>query len=284
MKNIPSTESLFNTLKAENEPWLGDVFVPLPVFERLKENHSTILYGEPGTGKTTLRLELKKQQEQGIFSVLWKPEPILEDSAKGTALAHQAMRQALRACVESLILEGGLPGRLREPSSHIVSALHWFLQKCLPYNPGFYIQSQADQLTRDESQWYSKFLEQSFPPIITEQTSLKDQIRLLVMILRQAKYEQLWLTIDGLEPWTPLQAGEQVMALLDAILSTLVIFDVPGVAFKFFLPVSLKGDLQKTTGVERHRAEQIQLDWSVEDLRAVLEKARRLPFQLKRCL
>jgi hypothetical protein len=282
MKNIPSTESLFNTLKAENEPWLGDVFVPLPVFERLKENHSTILYGEPGTGKTTLRLELKKKLGEGIFLVLWKPEPILEDPATGTALANQAMRQALRACVESLILEGGLPERLREPSSHTTSALHWFLRNCLPFDPNFYIQSQMDQLTSDESQWYLKLLEQSFPPIITAQTSLKDQIRLLLTVLRQAKYEQLWLTIDGLELWTPLQAGEQVMALLNAILSTLVIFDVPRVAFKFFLPVSLRGYLRKTTGVERHRAEEIQLEWSEEDLQAVLEKRAAVALSVKK--
>ena len=63
MKNAPSTESLFNTLKAENEPWLGEVFISLPAFERLKENHSVILYGESGNGKTALRLELQRQKE-----------------------------------------------------------------------------------------------------------------------------------------------------------------------------------------------------------------------------
>lgn len=272
MKSPSSIESLFNTLKAENEPWLDKVFVSLPAFERLKENHSIILYGEPGNGKTALRLELQKQKEAGIFTVCWMPEPTLETPATGTLLAQQAMRQVLRTCVEGLILEGYLPQRLKEPSRHIASALQWFLQNYLPFDPTFFIESQANKLSKDATQWYLKLVEQSLPPIIKEQTSLRDQIRLLITILRQAKYEGLWLTIDGLERWIPRYAGEQVTAALDAILSTLVLFDAPEVAYKFFIPASLKGILHKTTGVDRHRAEEVQLIWSAENLQAMLEK------------
>lgn len=273
-----STESLFNTLKAENEPWLGDVFVAPSDFNRLTEKRSTILYGEAGSGKTALRLELMRGHREGIFTVLWMPEPILENPASGTALAHQAMRQALRACVESMILEGSLSQRLGQPSIHISSALKWLLQKYLPFDPVFYIQSQMDRLRYDEAQWYLKLLEQTFPPIITEQTSLRDQTLLLLTILRQAKYDQLWLMIDGIERWASLQVGDQVTALLDATLSTLVIFDVPGVVYKFFLPVSLKGVLHRTTGVERHRAEEIQLKWTAESLQTILEKRMAFAF------
>lgn len=272
MKNAPSPETLFKTLKAENEPWLGDVFRPLPAFERLKEGHSITLYGETGSGKTAMRLALKREQKENIFTVLWLPEPILENPTAGTALAQQAMKQAVRTCLEGLILEGSLPERLGEPSIHIASALQWFLKNYLPFDPAFYLQSQADHLSGSETQWYLNLLEQPFPAVITEQASLKDQIRLLLMILHAAKYERLWLTIDGLERWTPRQTGEQLQALLEAVLSTLVFFDLPNVAFKFFLPASFKSILHKTSGVERHRAEEVQLIWSAEDLKAMLEK------------
>jgi hypothetical protein len=276
MKNMLPIESLFNTPKAENEPWLSEVFIPVPAFERLKENHSTILYGEPGDGKTALRLELQNQKGAGIFTVLWMPEPILEPSATGTALAYQAIRQALQACVESLILEGDLPQRLREPASYIAAAIQWFIRNYLPYEPTFYLQSQTNKLTQDEIRWYLNLVEQSFPAIITEKTGIRDQIRLLITILRQAKYEQLWLTIDGLERWTGLQAGEQITVTLDAILSTLILFDAPEISYKFFVPISLRGILHKTTGVERHRAEEVLLKWSVENLRAMLDKRTAL--------
>jgi hypothetical protein len=272
MKNTPSPEALFKTLKAENEPWLGDVFIPLPAFERLKEEHSTILYGETGSGKTAMRLALKREKQENVFTALWLPEPILENPAEGTALAQQAIKQATRACLEGLILEGSLPERLGEPSSHIASALQWFLKNYLPFDPAFYLQSQADRLSGAETQWYLKLQGQNFQTVVTEQASLRDQIRLLLMILRAAKYERLWLTIDGLERWTPRQTGEQVEALLEAVLSTLVFFDLPNVAFKFFLPASFKSILHKTSGVERHRAEEVQLIWSAEDLKAMLEK------------
>lgn len=282
MKNALAVESLFNTLKAENEPWLGAVFVSLPVFERLRGDHSTILYGETGSGKTALRLELKRQQGSRTFSALWMPEPIIENPATGTELAHQAMRQALRACLENVILEGQLPQRLNEPSNHVASALQWFLRNYLPFDPVFYIHSQTDQMGSEDARWYLTLLERSVPSIITEQTSLKDQIGLLLAVLRQAKYEQLWLAIDGLERWTPRQAGEQVTALMDAILSTLILFDVRGIAYKFFLPASLMGNLHGTIGVERHRAQELQLRWSVEDLHAVLTKRVEYGFSPKR--
>ncbi len=62
------------------------------------------------------------------------------------------------------------------------------------------------------------------------------------------------------------------MAFLDAVLSTLIIFDIPGVTYKFFLPASLKGRVHSTAGAERHRAEEVQLEWSMENLQAMLQK------------
>lgn len=272
MKSAPAAESLFKTLKAENEPWLGDVFVALPVFERLKAEHSNILYGESGSGKTAMRIELTKQAGENVFTALWTPEPILEEPAAGTALARQGMKQALRTCVETLILQGNLPQRLGEPSNFIISALQWFLQNYLPFAADFYIQNEP-RLSQDESQWYRNLLNRSLPPVITEQMGLKDQVGLLFMILRAAKYERLWLMIDGIERWTPRQTRKQVEDLLEAVLSTLVFFDgVPGVTFKFFVPASLKGMLHKTSGVERHRAAEADLIWSAEELQALLEK------------
>lgn len=272
MKNELSVESLFTTLKAENEPWLGDVFVSLPVFERLQEEHSTILYGEPGSGKTAMLLELRRRQKENIFTVAWRPEPILEAPATGTALAQQSINQALQTCVENLVLEGNLPQRLGEPSRDIGSALQWFLHNHLPFEAGFYIQNQANRLSQDDLQWYLKLLEQPLSLIVKNQTSLKDQLRLLLMVLRAAKYERLWLMVDGLERWTPRQTGEQIEAALEAVLSTLVFFDLPDIAFKFFIPTSLKNILHKTSGVERHRSSEANLTWSAEALQGIAEK------------
>jgi hypothetical protein len=282
MKSAPSAESLFKTLKAENEPWLGDVFVSLPVFERLRENGSTILYGEAGSGKTAMRIALTKQAGEKAFTALWTPEQVLEESAAGTALARQGVKQAMRACMEALILEGKLPQRLGEPSAHIVSALQWFLRNYLPFDAEFYLHSQTDRLPQDELQWYKNLLNHRSPPITNDQTGLKDQIQLFLLILRAAKYERLWLMVDGLERWTTRQTGGQVESLLEAALSTLVLFDLSGVAFKFFVPASLKSALHKTGGVERHRASEADLTWSAEELQVLLEKRLAYALSLKK--
>jgi hypothetical protein len=272
MKSAPTPDSLFSTLKAENEPWLGEVFVSLPVFERIKEERSTILYGETGSGKTAMLLALRRQKKENVFTVIWRPDPILEEPATGTALAHQAVKQALRTCVENLVLEGNLPRQLGEPAGHIAASLQWFLQNYLPFEAAFYIQDQANRLSKYDSQWYLNLLEQSLPSVVKEQASLKDQLRLLLAVLRAAKYERLWLMVDGLERWTLRQTGEQVEALLEAVLSTLVFFDLPDVVFKFFVPAQFKSVLHKTSGVERHRSGETDLVWSAEALREMLEK------------
>ncbi len=278
MKNAPTLDTLFSTLKAEDEPWLGDVYVSLPAFERIREERSTVLYGETGSGKTAMLMELRRQKKENVFAVIWRPDPILEEPVIGTALAHQAVKQALRTCVESLVLEGNLPRQLGEPVGHIASSLQWFLRNYLPYEAAFYIQDQAKHLSNHDLQWYLKLLEQSLPPVVKEQASLKDQLRLLLVVLRAAKYERLWLMVDGLERWTLRQTGEQVEELLEAVLSTLIFFDLPDVVFKFFVPTRLKNVLHKTSGVERHRSGETDLVWSMEALREMLEK--RLTYAL----
>jgi hypothetical protein len=270
-------ESTFTVLKAENEPWLGDVFVSPPAFDRLMENRPTILYGESGSGKSALRLEMKRRLNNQTLSVLWMPEPLPESLVSGTPLANQAMRQALRSCVETIILEGKLHQRLAGSPEWVAAALQWFLRTYLPFEPVFFLQSQGDRLAKEEVQWYLELLDKSAPTLVNENASINDQMRLLLMVLHQANYDQLWLTVDGLERWSR-HTEEQIGALLDAVLSTLVIFDVPGIIFKFFAPLSLKQLLHTTSGVERHRAEEIQLDWSETELQSILNKRLALAF------
>ncbi|MBK9602454.1 MAG: hypothetical protein IPO36_11525 [Anaerolineales bacterium] len=129
-------------VKAENEPWLGDVFVSPPAFDRLMENRPTILYGESGSGKSALRLEMKRRLNNQTLSVLWMPEPLPESLVSGTPLANQAMRQALRSCVETIILEGKLHQRLAGSPEWVSAALQWFLRAYLPFEPVFFLQSQ----------------------------------------------------------------------------------------------------------------------------------------------
>jgi hypothetical protein len=271
MPTIP-LETLFGTLKAENEPWLSDIFVSLPVFERLFEPNSTILYGEAGSGKTALRLEMTKKVGQDVFTPLWIPESFPENQPVSTALAIQAMRQALRACVEKLVGEADLPRRLGELPDWVASAMQCFLRTYLPFDPNFYVQSKEGKLNLEEIQWYLALLKKDLPPMITDNTSLNDQVRLLLSILRQAGYPQLWLCIDGLERWMPFQAGRQVENFLDAILSTTMVFDVPGAVIKFFIPAMLHDTLKSTVGVEKLRAKEIHQEWSEANLCMMLEK------------
>jgi len=279
MNAAPSLESLFKILKTEAEPWLGDVFIAASAFERIHDERSSILYGETGSGKTALMRALKRQAEsENIFCAIWNPEPILENPMLGTALAYQAMRQAMGICVKSLLLEGNLPERLSNPPEYVISALQWLVKNFLPFEPAFYIQTELGNSKPEHIQWYLSILEKPCASVIKGQAGFNDQIRIFLMILQAAGYQRFWLMVDGLERWDSLQVGGQIKDLLDAIFSTLAFFDAQKFAYKFFLPDSFKEVITKTGGVERHRASETALEWDSSLLRVMLD--RRLQYAL----
>jgi len=169
-------------------------------------------------------------------------------------------------------LDGNLPERLTTPPEFVASALQWILSKYLLFNnPVLFIQSHAEKIGHKSAQWYLQTLGKPLAPLFNNEASFSDQIRLLQAILKAAKYERLWLTVDGLERWAHPPLSEQVKDELGAVLSTLAFFDMPGISFKFFLPLSFENVLHKTGGVERHRAFEAKIEWNEESLQAVLE-------------
>ena len=53
-ENTPPALATFDALRAEDEPWLADCFVPPSDFSIIAGARSVIVYGEEGSGKTAL--------------------------------------------------------------------------------------------------------------------------------------------------------------------------------------------------------------------------------------
>lgn len=269
---------VFSTLKAEDEPWLEHVFVEPQGFDRAMANYSSIVYGDTGYGKTSLCQILNSKDSNRILVVPWTPEPIPSESVHGSNLVAAALEQALQACVVAMIERGDLPRRLVNAPKWALTALPWFLQRYLPFDdPVLYIESQGLVLQETDVKWYVNLLSQPVAKIMKDNASASDQIRLLLSVLKQAKYEGIRVTIDGLEKW-PIHTETRIIDMLDAILSTLVVFDIPGIIYKFFVPSSLRETLTKTAGVQRHRVEEILMSWSSEKLFELLNKRLAIRF------
>jgi hypothetical protein len=266
--NTPSLiESLFGVLRAEEEHWLPEVFVRPPLFNVLKQDSSTIVYGESGSGLSATRRMLKQEAGSQVFVSFWSPDvlSLSQEQPSGTQLAQLLLKQILGACVENLILEGGLPNRLPSPAETVQAALQWFLHTYLPFEPSFYLETLADRLTQEEQEWYLRLLKKEAVPILRPSAGVNDQMRLWLMLLRQARYERLWIAIDA-SGYFSQPAEEKMIAMLEVLLSTLAVFRIGEAAFKLFMPVSAKAVLRAAAGVERLRAEEIDLRWREEDL------------------
>ena len=275
--NLSDYQSVFcGTLRAEQEPWLFDIFIEDEQAEIYKTHDSFTLYGTSGAGKTALRLFLQSNAPSHVLTVPWFPEPIANEEIN-THLAQAAMRQAIHCLLDRLITVGCLAERLPEPPDWVAAGLAWYLRRYLPMDANFYVESLSSNLAANEIAWYQSILERPERPIFKEDISLNDQLRMLMRILNRANYHYVWWLVDGLEKW-PEQADDYLAAMIESLLSTLSLFDVPQYVFKLFVPMNYQNLIRNTSGVSRHRVREIVLQWTHHQLTTVLEK--RISFAL----
>lgn len=261
---------LFATPAAEREAWLADVFVRPPASETCLDNKSVIVYGLPGSGKTALRLSIQRLAPTDTLVIPWSPEP-LNQTETGSVMAFQALRQAIQRLVEHIPQNADLSQKLQQAPAWTHTALAWFLREYLPLDPVFFIQTQAGRLDSAAIDWYTEILQKPAVTIFTANSSHNDQLRMLVNLLTHADIQQVWWMLDGLEKWGK-DANQDVHVLVEAILSTLAIFDVPRLVFKIFAPERLRETFAQTSGIARDRLKQVSLRWSEETLKRLLEK------------
>ncbi len=268
--------AFFGNLKAEQEPWLLEAFVPSINQSEYQGEHPFVLYGRPGSGKTALRLFLQQQAPANVLTVPWIPEPISLALA-GTPLMQAAMRQAIQALLEWLITKGQMAARLPHPPVWAGAALAWYLRRYLPAEAGFYIESREADLTPQELDWYRAILGQPEIATLKDDASLSDQLRMLMRVLNLAQYQSVWWMVDGLEKWS-LQSETYLSAMMEALLSTLSVFDFPRYAFKLFASDAHREIIHPTVAVNRHRILEFDLRWNPELLTDLLEKRLALAF------
>lgn len=261
---------LFATPSAEREAWLADVFVRPPGAETCFDDESVIVYGLPGAGKTALRLGIQRMAPTNTLVIPWLPEPI-HQSEIGSPLAFLALRQAIQRLIEHIPQNPELSSKLKQAPTWTHTALAWFLREYLPLEPVFFIQTQAGHLDSAMLDWYTEILQKPAVTIFTANSSHNDQLRMLVNLLSQAGIQQVWWMVDGLEKWGR-DSSQGIHILVEAMLSTLAIFEVPRLVFKIFAPERLRETFVQTSGVARDRLKQFSLQWNQETLTNLVEK------------
>lgn len=276
MNHSPLPSALFATPTAEHEARLEDVFISNSFVDLCLANESTLVYGAPGTGKTALRLMVERSAPAPALVVPWSPQPV-SGASYGTPLAQAAIRQAIQALVERMARSEEICQRLQTAPAWAGLALAWFMREYLPLDPAFYIQSQRAHFSDEQACWYLELLQKPPVSIFKPDSTQNDQLRMLMNILQQAGFQTVWWMGDGLEKW-PSQSGQAIVTLVEAMLSTLAIFDAPRYFFKLFVPANLQDVLSATSASARDRLKTYQLHWDAGDLAALLEKRLQVGF------
>lgn len=244
----------FDSLRAEDEPWLAACYVPPPDFDLIAGARSVLVFGPPGSGKTALFQALQRHLSSAQRLVVdWQPPRLDEDAPQAltaTALFHHILSRIAQALLAHL---AACPDRLMAaPSRQTIS---WFIYRYL----GEEVPPEQERLLGDR-----------LPHHWLENRHEAHLINELVKALREVNIFATIVLANLGEPFDP----QPDLGSLEAFFSTLTLFENRALVYKVIAPLSLKTPLAWTGSVDRRRVDTYTLRWSEKELTAMV--VRRL--------
>jgi hypothetical protein len=275
----------FLALRAEEEPWLPECFVPPPNFDRISDpRRSVVLFGDPGSGKTAVHrmletISLGTDGKPFRLLVHWKPALPISVAEAGLDWVKAMVGHILDACADALIHHlACYPQDYQKAPPWAQARFVWFIHRYTRGNPmlrwGPLVEgdSPGAPLVR-------QILSGPVDDILYADAPPEYVISELVSALKALEMDGIWILTDGLEGWAEM-AFDRLCAGLKAFLSTLSLFDPFGLIYKICLPSELEPALSHAGGLARarRRVEGIHIRWDSPTLRRLVERRLSLAF------
>ena len=162
--------SAFDSLRAEDEPWLAECYVPPPDFTLMAGWRSVLIFGGVGSGRTALRLALERHrcppgQKPSLLLVRWPMSLVATTGLTGTALVEEQMRHVLDAVVRA-ILQHLLryPADWGQAPAWAQDTLIWFVHRHLRGDVGHHLASLEAEAEHNTGREY-RFLSETGTPV-----------------------------------------------------------------------------------------------------------------------
>lgn len=256
--------SVFMTKNAEVEPWLVQhAFVPPPEFEFFKGLHSSIIYAGLGSGKTAINCALSEYARNQLkcLPVRWTPDLSLGLQPPGTELAMVQFSNILSACAHEIlnVLQQGSEKQAKDDRT--VEFLAEFLHYFVP---------------REDRELLTTMVSARKPFLINRDTKLEVIATELIKNLQHIGFSGgIWIMVDGVG-WNSETQKQTVVNALQAILSTLSLFEISGLHFKMFLPIELERELTELPARIKERVSASRISWESKRLQIMIEKRLRI--------
>jgi len=282
---VPLGLAAFAALRAEEEPWLPECFVPPPEFDRMSDpRRSVIIFGDPGSGKTAVHrmleaISLGTDGKPLRLLVHWRPALPISVAEAGLDWVKAMVSHILDACADALIHHlACYPRDYQGAPAWAQARFVWFIHRHTRGNPAL----RWGPLAEGDSPGASlvrQILNSPADDILYPDAHPEYVISELVNALKAIDMEGIWVLTDGLEGWAEM-AFDRLCAGLKAFLSTLSLFDPSGLVYKICAPSELEPVLSHAGGLIRRRVDGIHLCWDPPTLRQLVE--RRLSFAFGR--
>lgn len=266
----------FDSLRAEDEPWLAQCYAPPPDFPLMASWRSALIFGDVGSGKTALRLALEREwclpgAKPSVLLVRWPMTivPTLELAGMELVLRHvgQLMDVVARTLLQHLdrypVNWGAMPSWGR-------NTLTWFVQRHLQGDLAHHVASLEGKVSLEGLALLRDVATASVPDVLYPGTPTPLIIAELVRALQVIGLEGVRVLVAGLEPWVAVDT-KHLAEHLEGFLSALALFEHPRFAYTMLLPSALESPLWSAGGVACRRAVPYSLKWDTQMLRAVVE-------------
>lgn len=270
----------FDSLRAEDEPWLHEYFVPPPEFERAVAQRSVVIFGGPGCGKTALyrhlrALSLRPGGRPVRLLVEWRPMLLTPETQPDLAWVKRQVAQILDACAWTLARHlADFPEDYANAPEWARARADWFIHRFLLGEPGVRLGPLADGSSAGAA-LIRRILTTPVRDVLYADASPEQVLAELINALQALGLDGIWVMSDGLEGWGEADP-DRLICSLGAFLSTLSLLERPGLAYKLCLPARLEPSLSQAGGIARRRMDSLRIQWDAESLQRLI--GRRLVF------
>ncbi len=262
----------FDFLRAEEEPWLAEAFVPPAGFPLWSGRRSLVLYGEGGGGKTTVLRMLRHHAPLSIFFVLWQPHFEIDEDPADPAVWLQKLFQACATALRNhLSRQTGQWDMLPDWARAFLRG--FFRHYREPFWEIEYARLKASLDERGQHWLEEVFSTPSSAYDMAHFTPVR-LLQYIVDIIRLAGWQGLWILADGLQMWEPVDEATTQRPLwqgLRELFGYLALFD-QSCTFKLAVPLSWRASLQTTPAIHTRRLEEYVLEWTQDELLAIVNR------------
>ena len=289
MEDMPITPSstltsqLFDVLRAEEEPFLPDCYVPPADSAMFTGTRSAVILGQTGSGKTALARAIERYlnppgQRQRFLVVPWTLPSLLDEELSGVALVLAQVRRVMDLVAQVLIeYLGRHPADWDAAPPWCQDRLHWFIREYLEGDPEHLVQSLGEQYDAEGQQLLAHLAERSPVQVLKPDAPPHLVMQRLLEAWKKMGFQGIVILMDGVEAWL-LITPDRMTSSLHAFLSTLPLFECPGFTFKLLLPARLEHSLGSAGAALRGRVNWHRLEWTEDQLEEIVE--RRLALAL----